>query len=155
MAYYLIRTSVRITIIVIKWKVGILMDNTQDYVYKISLVKDLISDAYRNSDVAYESLNKFSGDASYLMASNYLIMAHNSYTTFIRFYQENNLQCIELDNWLTAYRHFKFQFDEVISNKDNNTSWLFSAHAQFEASHGEVFRFLTDTIQAHMHLQNK
>lgn len=126
------------------------MNSNEDFIYEISMLKDLMNDTFRNSDIAYENLNIFKDDISYLMASNYLNMAHNSYLSFILFYQEHKLERSELDNWLKAYRHFKFQFDEVISKKDKNTSWLFSAHSQFEASHVEVIRFLDETMNAQM-----
>lgn len=126
------------------------MEKNEQFYYNLELLQNLYLDVYRNANNAYESFNKFEGDAQYIIASNYLTMAHNGYLKILTFITEHNLEHTELLPFTDDFRDYKFQFDEVIVDKDNNTSWLFAAKNKFDDSYKCVFDFVSGTIQQNM-----
>jgi hypothetical protein len=90
----------------------------------VSYFHDLMRATFKDAVEAYEALNNYDGDLKYVIASNYLVMAQQSYTELNRVKHESELGHYEVEPFFTAYEEYKFQLKEVITAKDSNTSWL-------------------------------
>jgi len=102
---------------------------------------------YTDVNDSYESLENYDGDMRYQLAISFLGMSYQGYLFAKQFYYGNeDIQRGEFDDYFEAYENFKFEMNKVISEKDKNTSWLFSRLEQFNASLVEVNK-LIDNIK--------
>lgn len=119
----------------------------EDFHYKLELLQQLILETKRNSSNAFNSFYNFSDEAKYYLAVNYLAMAHNSYIEILTFIEDNKYETTELTEFTKSFWEFKYQFDDVIVNKDTNTSWLDGAKKKLDNSYEVVFDFISDFMQ--------
>ena len=122
-------------------------------VNELSLLQELYQDIYLNSDNAYDILEKYDGDNKYLIATNYLSMAHNSYLQAIIYISNNSMQRNDLEEFLSDFKKFKFEFDQVTVKKDKNTSWLFSTKNSLDEGYKYVMNYTKDVIQMQMEIK--
>lgn len=125
-------------------------DKTLKFVNDLTLLQELYEDIYHNSDWAYDVLESYDGDNQYLAALNYLTMAHSSYLQAKLYISNNDLHHTELEEFLSEFKNFKFEFDQVITKKDSNTSWLFSRKQELDKGYKYVMDYTKNFIQIKM-----
>lgn len=114
----------------------------EDFLYKVEYFKEMIDHSYRYAIEAYEVIEKYDGDIKYQMSLSYFVMSNQNYIEARRIYIENKMEYYEVDAYMKAYEHYLFQLKEVISNKDTNTSWLYSAKSGLEGSKKDLNEFI-------------
>ncbi|GEM_PF-3024165 len=122
-------------------------------VNELSLLQELYQEIYLNSDYAFDVLEKYEDDNKYLIATNYLSMAYNSYLQAIIYISNNNMQRNDLEEFLSDFKKFKSEFDQVIVKKDKNTSWLFSTKNSLDEGYKYVMNYTKDVIQMQMEVK--
>jgi hypothetical protein len=120
---------------------------TENFLYHVSYFQELMHMAYSDAIEAYDSLEKYEGDNKYIIALNFLNMANQNYLEVKRVNHEYELDHNEINPFFEAFDHYKFQFKQVISEKDKNTSWLFSAKEDLIARWKEADEFIKQSIK--------
>lgn len=116
------------------------------FFYNLQYFQQLIRSAFRDANDAYNALMNHEGDISYVIASNFLTLSHQSYIELKRFNHEQELDHLEIDSFFKAYEDYIFQLKQVIVDKDENTSWLYSTHNQLTESWKSANEFLSNAI---------
>ena len=129
-------------------------DKTLKIVNDLTLLQELYEDIYSNSCNAYDVLENYDdSDARYLLVANYLSMAHISYTQALSYIAANDLHHNDLEEISPSFKKFKFEFDQVIIKKDNNTSWLYSRHNDLQKAYKYVMDYTKNIIQMQMEVK--
>lgn len=123
------------------------MDINEKLVDNLTLLLELMEDVYLNSVSAYDCLKNYEGDYKYVLALNYLGMAHNGYLKILVFITENSLEHTEILPFTSDFKDFKIQFDIVISEKYDNTSWIYLNKEQLFDTHKYVREFISSLIE--------
>ncbi|PPQ47837.1 hypothetical protein C5G87_17130 [Paenibacillus peoriae] len=122
-------------------------DNDQkQLLYKIYYFQEVMKSSYADANEAYEVLEKHEDDSKYYISLGYLAMSQQSFTELRRVYWENGLDHYEIESYFTAYESYVFQLKEVITDKDENTSWLYTEHEKLIEIWKSTNDFLTNWI---------
>lgn len=122
-------------------------DELQERYTNLTYLRELLDSIYSDVNDSYAVLNNYDGDMGYSLSLNYLVMSHQSYLEFKRMYHKNALEHYEIDSLFDDYENYKIQLKEVITDKDSNTSWLYSAFNKFTDTKVSVDEFLGNWIK--------
>ncbi|GIP08206.1 hypothetical protein J1TS5_03760 [Paenibacillus macerans] len=114
--------------------------------YNVYHFRKIIYLSYSDANEAYEALEKYDDDSKYSIVLGYLAMSQQSYLEAMRIYFEKELDHYEIENFFTAYEEYIFQLKKVITDKDQNTSWLFTSHEKLMDCWKSVDNFLGDWV---------
>ncbi|AXI08152.1 hypothetical protein CV093_03970 [Oceanobacillus sp. 143] len=122
-------------------------DELQERFTNVSYLQELLHSIYSDLHDSYEVITKHDGDLSYSLSLNYLAMSHQSFLEFKRVYHQYGLEHYEIDPLIEDYEHYKLQLKEVITDKDTNTSYVYSAFNKFTDTKKSVDEFLSNWIK--------
>lgn len=132
---------------------------------KIRDKDDILNDAYYLQETmreaksyaedAYEVLgnDNFNGEEQYVLSLQFLTLSQQYYIDFKRLLHAKELYHVELDSFINAYEDFRFQLRKFIKDKDNNTSWLYTARNRLSEKWSEANEFLSNFIKNNMNPQ--
>jgi hypothetical protein len=120
----------------------------EEMLVSVSYMQDLLHSIFSDASDAYVVLSNHDGDTKYILSLNYLSMSYQSYLEMRRVYHNNQLEHYEIDPFFRAYDDFKFQLKQIITEKDNNTSWLLSQYTTLSECKNSVAIFLENWIKS-------
>lgn len=123
-------------------------ESTIQFLTNVLYLKELMNSSFSDAYDAYEVITKQEGDLKYSIALGYLNLSQQSYLEFKRVVNQYGLERNELEVFIEAFDHYKVQLKEVITDRDTNTSWLYSAIEKFKDARKEVDEFISNTIKA-------
>lgn len=119
----------------------------EEMLYKLHHFQQVLRLTYTDASEAYEIIEKKDG---YSIALSYLTMSQQSYLELMRIYWEKSLEHHEIESFFTAYEDFIFQLKSVITDKDKNTSWLYSAHEKLSECWKSTDDFIKEWINGNI-----
>lgn len=125
-------------------------DEEDSMVGMVMHMQELLHSTVSDAKHAYDVLNNYDDDTSYNLSLSYLNMSYQSYLEFKRIYHKNSLEHYEIEPFIRDYEDYKHQLNEVITKKDSNTSWLYSAYTRLMNIEKEVNKFMSNWIKANM-----
>ncbi|PFK04775.1 hypothetical protein COI97_09195 [Bacillus cereus] len=124
--------------------------DVQEMIANLTYLQELLNLTFSDVYDSYEVLENYDDDIRYTLSLNYLSMSHKSYLEFKRVYLQNELYHYEIEPLFRDYEHYRVQLKEVITKKDSNTSWLYSAMNKLTETKKNVDDFLSTWIKNYM-----
>lgn len=122
-------------------------EQENERLYAVYYFQQIIKMAYSDANEAYEALEKHEQNSKYNIALGYLSMSQRSHLEALRIYWENEIDHREVESFFNAYEAYAFQLKQVITEMDENTSWLYSAHQELIESWKSIDDFLSNWIK--------
>lgn len=120
-----------------------------EWKYNLGELQELMRYSFMHAEEAYEALAEHEGDTKYQISLGYLNLSFASFLEMRRLYHRDEyLQRGEIESYFKAYDHYIFQLKEVITQRDKNTSWLFSSYESLKEYWIWLNKFIDDTIKA-------
>lgn len=123
--------------------------NHDDRKFDVFYIRELLQTAYSDARDAYGAISNYEDDMKYHISLNYLNLSFQSYLAAKTFYYSHEeIQHFEFDDFFNRYEHFKDQLKQVITKKDQNTSWLYSAYEDLKQSMTELNQFIDNAFKS-------
>mgnify|MGYP001327276682 CR=1 FL=1 len=112
-------------------------------------LQDAMEKAKIFAEDAYEVLGNgnFDGEEQYILSLQFLQLSQQYYIEFKRLLHDKGLDHYELNPFIIEYDDFVFQLRNFVKDKDNNTSWLYTACNKLREKWSEANEFLTNFIK--------
>lgn len=101
------------------------------YRFSVFELQHLLHLTYSDICTAYDVVTKKEYDRKYQIALGFVNNAHSTYLESRRLYFNEKIERQEFEDFFTKYERLERELKEVISEKDENTSWLYSRHEDF------------------------
>jgi hypothetical protein len=125
-----------------------MVNEQDDFKYHVPYFKDMLDYAYSDALNSYDVLMNYDGDLKYQMSLSYFNMSFQSYLEAKRVRHLHELYHYEIEPFFTAYDDFKFQLKQVITEKDNNTSWLYGTYNRLIDSKKNLDEFINNSLKS-------
>lgn len=120
----------------------------KEWIYKIGQFQELVRYAYMDAVNSYEVIENHDKAQRYQLSLGFLNLSFASYLELKRIYNDyEDIQHYEYEPFFKAYDHYIFQLKKVITDKDENTSWLYSAYEDLKEKWIYVNDFMSNTVK--------
>ncbi|MCU7712460.1 hypothetical protein OK414_14670 [Priestia sp. JV24] len=123
------------------------MRENEEFLYNVSYLQEKLDDAFSDARASYKVLEKQDSDLRYQLSLTYMNMSFQSYIEAKRIYKEAHLEHHEFEGFFEAYKNYKFELKQVIIEKDQNTSWLYSRYETLSKEKKELDLFIKGVFQ--------
>jgi len=120
---------------------------TENFLYDLTYFQEVMHMVYSDAYEAYDALEQHDGENNYIISLGYLNMANQSFVELNRFKNEKALETYEISPFFNAYLEYKHELKEVITNKDTNTSWLYTKHQNLINSWKNADEFIKNYLK--------
>lgn len=118
-------------------------------IYKLGQFQELMKYSYMDAEESYEVLGNHEDDLKYQLSLGYLNLSFVSYLQLKDMYARNiDLQHYEIEPFFSSYDNYIFELKKVITKKDNNTSWLYSAYSNLKENWIHINKFISESIKS-------
>lgn len=121
--------------------------SSESMIHNSYYLQETMKSAFTSACDAYDALMNYEGETSYLIASNFMAISQLSYVELKKFNHENTMDHYEISPFFTAYDEYIFQLKKFIVDKDENTSWLLSAHNRLQENWKSANEFISTFIK--------
>jgi len=128
-------------------------ERKNDRLHAVYYLQQIIKLSYSDANEAYEALVKHDDNDKYNISLGYLSMSQRSHLEAMRIYWENELDHHEIESYFSSYEDYAFQLKQVITDKDQNTSWLYSSHEKLIDAWKSTDEFLSDWIKENIKIK--
>ncbi|RXZ84170.1 hypothetical protein EBB07_03575 [Paenibacillaceae bacterium] len=107
---------------------------------------DLLENVLSDANDAYEVLENYEAPISYQLSLGYLNMSFVAFLEARKLYElHEDIQHYEIEPFFKSYGDFKFQLKKVITENDDNTSWLHGSYERFRSVCVGIRKFIENS----------